>query len=108
MQPLLKQDLWSLEDYAKRRPQFRQQVMQHKQPRRIAIGPHAMLYFEDRLTIQYQIQEILRAEKIFEPVEIETELATYNPLIPGDQSLSATFMLEYKDPQIRQTMLAQL
>ena len=108
MQPLSHEELWSLTDYARQRPTFRQRVIAHKQPRRVAIGSHAMLYFEDRLTIQYQIQEMLRAEEIAEPATIEEELSTYNPLIPQHNSLSATFMLEYADPKVRQARLAQL
>jgi hypothetical protein len=108
MQPLSREELWNLADYARQRPSFRQQVMAHKQPRRVAIGPHAVLYFEDRLTIQYQIQEMLRAEEIAEPAAIEEELSAYNPLIPQHNSLSATFMLEYTDPEVRKARLAQL
>jgi len=82
MQKINREDLLSLEKYAEIRTDFRARVMQHKKNRRLAIGPYVALYFEDRLTIQYQIQEMLRIEKIFESAGIDEELKTYNPLIP--------------------------
>ncbi len=108
MQKLTRADLFSLEQYAARRAAFRRQVMAHKKPRRLAIGPHATLYFEDRLTIHYQIQEMLRIEKVFESDGIEEELKAYNPLIPDGQNWKATFMLEYDKPEERQRQLARL
>ena len=107
-QHLSRQDLWSLEDYAAKRPEFRQQVMQHKKHRQVALGPNATLYFEDRLTIQYQIQEMLRIEKVFEAEGIEDELQAYNPLIPDGSNWKATFMIEYPDPEIRAAQLAKM
>lgn len=101
-------DLLSLEQYSRERSAYRQQVMAHKKPRQIAIGPNARLYFEDETTIRYQIQEMLRIEKIFEPEGIQEELDTYNPLIPDGSNLKATFMLEYEDVEERQKMLAKL
>ena len=101
-------DLMSLEEYAHQRQAFRHQVMQHKQPRQIALGEHARLYFEDRLTVQYQIQEMLRIEKIFEADGIEDELLAYNPLIPDGQNWKATLMLEYTDPAERKVALQKL
>ena len=108
VKPLTRKDLHSLEEYAEMRPQFRTRVMEHKRDRRLAIGPNAALYFEDRLTIQYQIQEMLRAERIFEAGGIEEELAAYNPLIPDGGNLKATFMLEYDDEAERRKQLARL
>ncbi len=108
MDKLTRSDLWSLEDYAEQRPQFRVQILAHKQQRKVSIGEHAILLFEDRLTMRYQIQEMLRVERIFEAVGIEDELATYNPLIPEGDNLKATFMLEYDDPEQRKHTLAQL
>ena len=108
MQPLNREDLLSLEEYASRRPDFRAEVMAHKRDRQIRIGPNATLYFEDRLTIQYQIQEMLRIERIFEREGIEEELAAYNPLIPDGSNLKATFMLEYEDVDERRHALARL
>jgi hypothetical protein len=105
MKKLDKQELYSLEQYAEKRADFRTQVMAHKINRRLAIGPNATLYFEDRLTIQYQIQEMLRIEKIFEAEGIDEELETYNPLIPDGQNWKATFMLEYDDEQERKQQL---
>lgn len=101
-------DLLPLEKYTELRAQFRRQVMEHKRNRRLPIGPNATLYFEDRLTIQYQIQEMLRAEKIFEPVDIEEELAVYNPLIPDGRNWKATFMIEYGEEDERRRQLARL
>ncbi len=108
MQALTRKDLMSLEKYAEERPAFRSRVMAHKRDRQIAIGPHARLYFEDRLTIQYQVQEMLRIEKIFEADEIEEELKAYNPLIPDGANWKATFMLEYEDVDERRAALASL
>ena len=108
MQALTRKDLMSLEKYAEERPAFRARVMAHKRDRQVAIGPHARLYFEDRLTIQYQVQEMLRIEKIFEAGEIEEELKAYNPLIPDGANWKATFMLEYEDVAERRVALAQL
>lgn len=106
MQKLTRADLYSLEKYAEVRPQFRSRMMAHKKNRQVPIGPHAMLYFEDRLTIHYQIQEMLRAERIFEAEGIEEELATYNPLIPDGRNWKATFMIEYANADERQKALA--
>ena len=108
MNPLSRSDLMNLEDYAVQRADFRKKVMMHKQPRRIALGEHLNLYFEDRLTIQYQIQEMLRIEKIFEADGIEEELSAYNPLIPDGNNWKATMMLEYDDVEQRKNALAML
>ncbi|WP_298138573.1 DUF3501 family protein [Acidiferrobacter sp.] len=108
MQTLTRKDLMTLEQYAEQRPSFRAHVMAHKRDRQVAIGPHATLYFEDRLTIQYQIQEMLRIEKIFEAAEIEEELKAYNPLIPDGSNWKATFMLEYEDEERRRVALSRL
>ncbi len=105
---LTRKDLYTLEQYAELRNEFRTRVMAHKQARRLALGVNANLYFEDRLTIQYQVQEMLRIEKIFERAAIEEELAAYNPLIPDGHNWKATFMLEYDDPAERKDMLEQL
>ena len=105
---LTRSDLWSLEDYASRRQAFRAEVIAHKKLRNIALGPHATLYFEDRLTMRYQIQEMLRVERIFEAAEIEEELASYNPLIPDGSNWKATFMIEYGDVEERQVALATM
>ena len=108
MEKLSREDLMSLEEYAQKRPEFRAQVMAHKRNRRLALGEHAALYFEDRLTIQYQIQEMLRAERIFEADGIAEELETYNPLIPDGSNWKATFMLEYGDVDQRQAAVQRL
>jgi hypothetical protein len=108
MQKLKKTGLYSLEQYSEKRKDFRTQVMAHKLNRRLAIGPNATLYFEDLLTIQYQIQEMLRIEKIFETASIEEELETYNPLIPDGSNWKATFMLEYDEPEERKSQLAKM
>lgn len=108
MNQLSRNDLMSLEEYSQQRNDFRQKVMMHKQPRRISLGDHLNLYFEDRLTIQYQIQEMLRAERIFEADGIEEELSAYNPLIPDGDNWKATMMLEYTDVEERKRALAML
>ena len=106
--PLKRSDLMSLEQYSQQRSDFRSKVIAHKKHRRVGIGPHLFLYFEDRLTIQYQVQEMLRIEKIFETAGIEEELAAYNPLIPDGQNLKATAMLEYQEVDERKRQLALL
>ncbi len=108
MKALQRRDLLSLEDYAQKRAEFRARVLAHKRHRQVGIGEHARLYFEDRLTVQYQIQEMLRIEKIFEGPEIEEELKAYNPLIPDGHNWKATFMLEYEDVEERRKALASL
>ena len=101
-------DLYSLEQYARVRPEFRSKVIAHKRNRRVPLGEHAMLYFEDALTMQYQVQEMLRLERTFEPELIQEELDVYNPLIPDGSNWKATFMLEYPDAEERKEALAKL
>ena len=108
MKKLRHDDLYALEDYGVRRSEFRARVMAHKKNRNLPLGEHASLYFEDRLTIQYQIQEMLRAERIFERAGIDQELAAYNPLVPDGANWKATFMLEYEDVAERQVALTKL
>ena len=108
MDKLSRQDLLSLEQYAEQRAEFRDRVMAHKKHRRVNIGPHLSLYFEDRHTIEYQVQEMLRIERIFEANAIQQELDTYNPLIPDGSNLIATAMLEYTDVETRKQQLALL
>ncbi len=102
MPKLSRTDLWSLEDYSEQRAAFRAQVMAHKQNRQLAMHPHLRLYFEDETTIKYQIQEMLRIERIFEAEAIREELDAYNPLIPDGHNLKATLMLEYPEVEQRQ------
>jgi hypothetical protein len=108
MEKLTPQNLYSLEEYARVRSDFRAEVMAHKKNRRLQLGDHAALYFEDRLTMQYQVQEMLRIERIFEPEGIADELNAYNPLIPDGNNWKATFMLEYADENERRQALAKL
>ena len=108
MEKLAREDLFTLEAYARSRPDFRAKVLNHKKSRQLALGPHATLYFEDRLTVQYQIQEMLRTERIFEAAGIEEELEAYNPLIPDGENLMATLMLEYEDTEERHIALSEL
>ena len=108
MDKLTRQDLYSLEDYDRRRSEFRAEVMAHKKNRLVRIGEHAGLYFEDRLTMHYQIQEMLRVERIFDAAGIAEELNAYNPLIPDGDNLKATFMMEYEDVDERRQALAKL
>ncbi|MFK7912710.1 MAG: DUF3501 family protein [Pseudomonadales bacterium] len=105
---LSRTDLMSLEQYSEARPAFRERVIAHKAARRVALGPHATLVFEDRLTIHYQIQEMLRVERIFDVSGIEEELAAYNPLIPDGGNWKATFLIEYPDADERAIQLAKM
>jgi hypothetical protein len=108
MDKLTPADLLSLEAYHKERPRLRAEVLAHKRNRQVAIGPNVTLYFEDRITMRYQIQEMLRVERIFESEAIEEELESYNPLIPDGTNLKATMMLEYPDVAERRAALAKL
>jgi Protein of unknown function (DUF3501) len=108
MEKLTRQNLYSLEQYAEVRKQFRARVMEHKRDRRLNLGENATLYFEDRLTIQYQVQEMLRIERIFEAAGIEEELQAYNPLIPDGSNWKATFMVEFPEVAERREKLKQL
>ncbi len=105
---LTRQDLYSLEQYAQQRGEFRAQVIAHKHNRRLALDPHVTLYFEDRLTVQYQIQEMLRIERIFEAAGIQDELDAYNPMIPDGKNWKATLMIEYLDVDARRLALVRL
>ncbi len=108
MSTLRASDLMSLEEYHKARPEFRARVIAHKRDRQVAVGDNATLYFEDALTIQYQVQEMLRIERIFEAEAIEDELEVYTPLIPDGSNLKATFMVEYPDQEERRRALERL
>jgi hypothetical protein len=108
MSHLTHQDLFSLEKYARERPAFRAKVIAHKKHRRVALGPNATLYFEDALTMQYQVQEMLRLERMFEPEAIQEELDVYNPLIPDGSNWKATFMVEYPNEDERRAALSRL
>ncbi len=108
MQKLTRDDLFSLEQYAEARAEFRRKVLEHKRDRRLALGTNAALYFEDRLTMQYQVQEMLRIERIFEAAGINEELDAYNPLIPDGSNWKATFMIEFTEVGERRAMLTQL
>lgn len=108
MMKLSRQDLLSLEAYTEVRPDFRAKVIAHKKDRQVHLTEHATLYFEDRLTMQYQVQEMLRIEKIFVGSDIEEELAAYNPLIPDGSNWKATFMLEYPNEAERARRLATM
>src|SRR5690606_4900160 len=94
---LSREDLWSLEEYARKRNLFREEVVAHKRKRQVVLGEYARLLFEDRLTVRYQIQEMLRIEQLVSPEQIQAELDAYNPLIPDGSNWKATFMLEYPD-----------
>jgi hypothetical protein len=108
MPALSRADLWSLEEYAEERPSFRARVMAHKKTRQVPLGENARLYFEDTLTIKYQIQEMLRIEKVFEADGIAEELDAYNPLIPDGHNWKATFMIEFGDPEERARRLTEM
>jgi hypothetical protein len=106
MQKLKRSDLWTLESYSTERPAFRARVIEHKKPRRVALHPNATMYFEDATTIKYQVQEMLRVERIFESAEIEEELEAYNPLIPDGTNWKGTFMFEFPEVEDRRRALA--
>ncbi len=108
MKPLTHDDLFTLETYARERPAFRHKVLAHKKQRTLHLGDHLTLLFEDRLTVQYQIQEMLRIERIFEVPGIQGELDAYNPLIPDGHNLKATLLVEYEDEAQRRLELQRL
>jgi hypothetical protein len=108
MEKLTRKSLYSLEQYAGVRDRFRDEVMAHKRNRRLPLGTNATLYFEDRMTMQYQVQEMLRIERIFEADGIQEELDAYNPLIPDGSNWKATFMVEFPDIEERRAMLQKL
>jgi len=108
MNKLTRSDLLSLETYTQQRADFRARVMAHKKKRSVHVGEHLTLIFEDRLSIQYQVQEMLRIERIFEAAGIDDELGAYNPLIPDGRNLKATLMVEYADAEERKRELVRL
>jgi Protein of unknown function (DUF3501) len=108
IQKLHESDLLSLEHYSRERDEFRARVMAHKKNRKVGVGPNTMWLFEDRLTVQYQVQEMLRTERIFEAEGIAEELAAYNPLIPDGRNWKATFLIEYADAETRRVQLERL
>jgi Protein of unknown function (DUF3501) len=101
-------DLLSLERYSRERSEFRARVIAHKKDRRVAVGPNVTWMFEDRLTVQYQVQEMLRTERIFEAEGIAEELAAYNPLVPDGRNWKATLLIEFPDPELRRIALEKL
>ncbi len=106
--PLTPDDLMTLEAYSRARNAFRTRVIAHKKTRAVALGENVTLLFEDELTIRYQVQEMLRAERIFEEQGIRDELEAYNPLIPDGSNWKATMLIEYPEPAERARMLARL
>ena len=108
MQKVTRESLLTLEAYSKARPDIRAKVIAHKKNRTLHLGEHLTLIFEDEMTIRYQIQEMLRAEKTFEEAGIQDELEAYNPLIPDGSNWKATMMIEYSDPQVRAAQLGKL
>jgi len=108
MDQLTRTDLLTLEAYAQQRGEFRARVMAHKKKRTVHIGDHLTLIFEDRLSVQYQVQEMLRIERIFEATGIQDELDAYNSLIPDGRNLKATLLIEYDDVEQRKRELVRL
>ncbi len=108
MTRLTQDDLYPLEVYARLRDEFRARVIDHKAHRRLSLGEHLSLCFEDRLTMHYQVQEMLRAERIFAAADIEAELAAYNPLIPDGTNWKATLLIEYPEEAERRVALGRL
>jgi predicted regulator of Ras-like GTPase activity (Roadblock/LC7/MglB family) len=108
MPAITRDSLMTLEAYARERKEFRARVLAHKRDRTVHLGDHVTLLFEDELTIRYQVQEMLRIEKMFDEAGIQAELDTYNPLVPDGSNLKATMLLEYEDAEARRDALAQL
>jgi hypothetical protein len=108
MKKLTEADLLSLERYSRERPEFRARVIAHKKNRQVSVGANTLWLFEDRLTVQYQIQEMLRTERIFEAEGIAEELEVYNPLIPDGRNWKVTLLIEYPDPEVRRVQLEKL
>jgi hypothetical protein len=108
MAKIERDSLMTLETYARTRKEFRAKVMAHKRDRKVALGDHITLIFEDEMTIRYQVQEMLRVERIFEEAGIQDELDAYNPLIPDGRNFKATMMIEYPDVTERKRALARL
>lgn len=108
MPPVTRESLMTLEAYSRARPEFRRSVIEHKKPRTVHLGQHVTLLFEDEMTVRYQIQEMLRIEKIFEEQGIQHELEAYNPLIPDGRNFKATMLIEYEDATIRRQELSKL
>jgi hypothetical protein len=108
MPKITRESLMTLEAYAKARPEYRARVMRHKKPRAIALGGHVTLVFEDELTMRYQVQEMLRAERIYEEAGIQDEIDAYNPLVPDGANWKATMMIEYPEENERRARLAEL
>lgn len=108
MSKLTRKDLYSLEEYSEMRDEFRKKIIAHKENRRLEIGDNILLLFEDKLIMQYQVQEMLKAEKIFDAAGIDEELDAYNPLIPDGKNWKATMMIQYPDVDERQEKLTQL
>src|SRR5205809_6477108 len=105
---ITRHSLLSLEAYARQRNEFRAKVIEHKKRRNVHLGEHVLLQFEDELTIRYQVQEMLRIERIFEAEGIQGELDAYNPLVPDGSNWKATMLIEYPDVEERKRMLARL
>ena len=108
MAAITRDSLLPLEAYARARPEFRERVLAHKKARTVHLGEHVTLLFEDELTVRYQIQEMLRIEKVFEEDGIRDELDAYNPLVPDGSNFKATMLIEYEDPAARKDALAGL
>ena len=105
---LQRADLWSLEEYSEQRGEFRRRVLAHRENRRVMLGDHILLTFEDEMTIRYQIQEMLRVERIFEAAGIQDELDAYNPLIPDGDNLKCSLLIQFEDVAERKRRLTEM
>ena len=108
MPPVTRESLMTLEAYSRARPDFRRRVIEHKKARKVHLGEHVTLLFEDEMTVRYQIQEMLRIERIFEDEGIQHELDAYNPLIPDGRNFKATMLIEFEDGSKRRHELSRL
>ncbi len=105
---LQRTDLWSLEEYSEERGEFRRRVLAHRENRRVMLGDHILLTFEDEMTIRYQIQEMLRVERVFEAAGIQDELDAYNPLIPDGDNWKCSLLIQYEDVEERKRRLTEM
>ena len=102
------ESLMTLEAYSKYRKAHKAEVMAHRKLRNVPLGEHVTLQFESEMTLRYQIQEMLRIEKIFEEDGIAQEIDAYAPLMPDGSNWKATMMIEYPDENERRRELARL
>jgi uncharacterized protein DUF3501 len=107
VKPVLRSELADYQTYDDMRPAFRQEAMAAKAARRMHVGEHLTFLFENTLTIRYQIQEMMRTERIVRERDIQHELETYNAVLGGPGELGCTLLIEIDDPAERATRLKE-